>query len=115
LDVFLKYLNAQNLNAFIYVSDLQEEATMDKKSKWKQVQEDLQLIYMTSCREVKEREIVKEEIRRVKIGREAPRKAQTWGASPERELPFFPGCQWGREEQRHEDRGCIRKEDTLCH
>jgi hypothetical protein len=36
---------------------------MDKNSKRKQVHEDLHLIYMTSCREVKGREIVKEEIR----------------------------------------------------
>jgi hypothetical protein len=56
---FLKYLNAQTLNAFIYVSDLQEEAPMDKNSKRKQVHEKLHLIYTTSCREVKEREIVK--------------------------------------------------------
>jgi hypothetical protein len=46
---------------------------------------------MTSCREVKEREIVKEEIKRVNIGREAPRKSQTGGATPKRErVTLFP-------------------------
>jgi hypothetical protein len=69
LDVFDNEIcECSNLNAFIYVNDLQEKAPMDKNSKRMQVHEDLHLIYMTSCRELKEREIDKEEIKRVKIG-----------------------------------------------
>jgi hypothetical protein len=33
--LIMKYLNAQTLNDFIYVSDLQEEEPMDKNSKRK--------------------------------------------------------------------------------
>jgi hypothetical protein len=95
LDVFLKYLNAQNLNAFIYVSDLQEEATMDKKSKWKQVQEDLQLIYMTYCREVKEREIVKERNPKSEDRERGPKESSNMGSIPRERVTLLPRMSMG--------------------
>jgi hypothetical protein len=49
---------------FIYVSELQEEAPMDNKKHWKRGKETYTgiptLIYMTSCREFKGREIIRE-------------------------------------------------------
>jgi hypothetical protein len=86
LDV-LFYLNSQTLNDFIYASDLQEEAPTNKNSKRKQVHEDLHFICMTHCREVKGREIVKEEIRRVRTG----------GSTP-REIPFSIDVKGGERE-----------------
>jgi len=48
---------------------------------------------MTSCREVKGREIVKEDIKRVNIGRSTPKKISNRGSNPrEREFPVSPGC-----------------------
>jgi hypothetical protein len=83
---------------FIYVSDLHEEEPMDKNSKRKKVHEDLHFIYMTYCREVKGREIVKEEIRRVKTGRASPWRVHP-GRAVQEKVTF---CQKGRESnQRH--------------
>jgi hypothetical protein len=49
---------------FIYVSELQEEEPMENKNHWKRGKETYTsiptLIYMTSCREFKGREIIRE-------------------------------------------------------
>jgi hypothetical protein len=77
------------LSVFIYVSDLQEEESMEKKYKRKKVEEEIHLIYTTSCREVKERDIVKKYIRRVNIGREAPKKILDRGSIPREIVTLF--------------------------
>jgi hypothetical protein len=65
---------------FIYVSELQEEAPMDKKHQKRGKEASTRsptLIYMTSCREVKGREIIRERdqernIRSMKTGGDIP-------------------------------------------
>jgi hypothetical protein len=73
---------------FIYVSELQEEAPMDKEHKKrgnKSYTGNPTLIYMTSCRKVKEEKLSEKEIRSMKIG----------GVHEVREILFREGISTG--------------------
>jgi hypothetical protein len=79
----------------------------NKTPKGKKVQEDIYLIYTTSCREVKGREMVKEKIKRVNIRGSSPRNNLERESSPIESYPLSKG----ERESNHRNR---KQREFIC-